>query len=1272
MNALNQNTFMASLEDALVPSSQLIDDRTERDWLSFIADFASLINFYDGSNQINGNWSPFLLKDPIIILASISKTNVTKKHTLFLHTCTHINTLYEKDPNDKNISSLINTLFDQLFKLFLKLERWIHFLLKSDQKFSLKEYIINQVENSYSAQLWALLSLRKQLLLNKIIGGSETSDWSDFKPANPEVWEQNKDKKSFWEILQLNHDFLKNKIPDFIQAIKKTGDQLFTFVASICYHARITFEKLKDSKSRFPDTVLLRTFINLLMNHTKQLNEISQKHLNFYYGDILKQKIRTALPDSVFASIELRKKDSVFTLPENTQFNAGLDAQKNPIYFSSGGILNLNPASVLNAKTLYSATSSSNENTIYLQDIPTPSMLKKDESGKIMGWPTFGGNVPPIANAVQLGFAIASPLLLLREGNRTIQLTLNFNESNAISFLNNAKFYLSTQESWLPITPTITQNTKSDTSIILNISLDNKVSAIESFTQNPDGYISEWPLLKIVFNTVPNATIPILNSIQFDISVEELSSLQLFNDFGALDPKKPFELFGPTPAINNNFIIGSNELFSKPLQSFQVNLNWDTLPDSFQSYYLEYNKYITTSESNKNNLQPEPSNKPDSFIGKIVNILKSGLKIITGAIKKVTSTIVDLLKDIIQLLKDLLGIIEPDPTTPFNNVCFTVDFEILNNNSWSTFNMIKEEASTASDGSTTFIPYTSDASCVPEAETASNLLFSTNKKEEKCLLTDTSLFGYNAPSTEENNSSAVDPSIQQKPLVYSNESTSGFVKMTLTGPNPYGFGSQIYPEIVSSVALQNAMIISKDPKTNPKNLVPAAKLPFSPKLKKITANYKVSQKYDLSKTGNYPLYCYAYNPFTNYLTYDNSNGLPTLNFNVGDTIQSPPSSTGVALVSSFYSYKGFLYIELKELIVSSEMNLYVELGRKEGNILSDTKPDYYYLGTNGWEILPVLSDGTYNLSCSGIINFNIPKNCSKSTTVMPTANYWICIATKSDISNYPDITFMQTNGVLLTRSDSNFLTDANEPKITANTITKTKSSIPEIENVIQPFASFGGKAMETEAIKNIRVSNRLKTKDRIANATDYFRMIQEEFSTIYYSKSVYQDNQVKIYVVRKCEDANDYNAFAPKITICLEEKIQQYLSDRVSAFTSVSVANFSFITVIVNATITLFDGYELQGVQKDINEALQLFLSPWISTTTTQIIIDNPLTNVEVINFIKTRPGVSNVSELYFTTSYTDKNGKLITQDQVTTISLVENPELLIASSLNHNINERS
>ncbi len=1293
---MNQNQITASLNHALQPSANLIDGRTERDWLGFIADFASLINFYDLTNQVNGNWSPFLLKDPIILLASISKTNVSKQHTLYLKTCMQL----EQEVAGLNAPNQFNNLFNQLIGLFLKIERWIYFMLKSDQEYGLKKYMIFQVENIFSPILWALLALRQQFFLNKIINETDAFETNVFENADYKTWRLNKNKKPYWEILELNKLFLDNTTTDFLNALKKVGDKLFVFFKTITHHAKDSFEKLKQKIGKFPDTILMRTFVNLLMNHKNQLNEIAQKHLDFYYTDILKQKINNALPDSVFVAIELGKKTLPFLLPKNTLFDAGVDAQKKPISFISTQNVSLNPATIVSARTMTLLQDAELPQNLYLQNIAAPSTIKKDEVGKTQGWPIFGGTKTPVSEPTTLGFAIASPLMLLKEGNRNLQITLTFEKEGALNFLNTANYYLSTQANWFPATFSVKGLDNDSQSILLNLTLNDSQPPIEAFLENPDGYACPWPLLKIEFNGLQtNLEVPVLKMVAFTVAVNNISTLQLYNDFGALDAKKPFQLFGPTPMVNSNFIMGSNEIFSKPLQSLFLDMTWDGLPKNFQTYYQEYNNYVADyTQKNSVNEQPlEIAEKPKGVLQKIGSVFAKGIEITKGFAVKIKDSIVETLQEIIQLLKDFLGIIDPNPSTPFNNVCFTVDFEWLNNNSWKKIDLNKQGVAVASDGSITPIPYTPNLYCNPPAGQSTNLLFSTSNEPNTCTLTDKSFFGYKAPvpvattsfglqtptidfvkpgvvaQNTKPETTAVDANIQNAPLIYSDKSTSGFLKMTLTAPTPFGFGSELYAEVLADIALQNALQISKNPKIDPKKLCSPAKLPLAPKLKSIQANYSATQQHDLTKTTPYPLQCFSYDPFVTYMNYDNTGNVPVYNYNVGDNqITQTATPVGIPLFTSLHNYKGFLYIELTNVEAPNEINFYVELGRKEGNIPNNTKPDYYYLGNMGWQALTLLTDGTNNLSCSGIITLNFPKNMSKETPLMPTKNYWICIATKNDVSNYPDVTFLKTNGVLLTRSGNEYLQDISEPKIDADVILKPLATIPEIANTTQPFPSFGGKAMENDDLKNKRISNRLKTKDRVLNTADYYNIILQEFNDVYYVKTIYSHKKTQVYVVKKQESATNFSAFSPMITVCLEQKIQQYLTQKASAFTIIEVSNFVFLYVTVNATITILEGYDFQGVQKTIEAALNLFLSPWITTNTTQIAIDESLENGDVIRFIKTIKGVADVQKLSFDTSTTKTTPTTTdaSQTNIATITIEPNSELLIVSSMKHSIDE--
>ncbi|MFZ0595375.1 MAG: hypothetical protein WAM46_00190, partial [Flavobacterium sp.] len=126
----DQNSAIKSLNEALVPNPHLIDGRTEQDWLHFLAEFSKLINFYNDKNKIEGNWNPFLLKDPVFLMAYISKTNYKNLHSSYKNSCSEIQRLIQNNSNSP--SNALNKLFDHITAVYKIIERWTHYLLSNN------------------------------------------------------------------------------------------------------------------------------------------------------------------------------------------------------------------------------------------------------------------------------------------------------------------------------------------------------------------------------------------------------------------------------------------------------------------------------------------------------------------------------------------------------------------------------------------------------------------------------------------------------------------------------------------------------------------------------------------------------------------------------------------------------------------------------------------------------------------------------------------------------------------------------------------------------------------------------------------------------------------------------------------------------------------------------------------------------------------------------------------------------------------------------------
>lgn len=1199
MNEISQYDALLSLEKALVPSPALIDGRTEQDWLCFLAEFATLINFYDDDNNINGNWSPFLLKDPLFLLAAISKTRFDRYHSIYLSNTRSLQQLINKITADEKdadaIAFFFNRVFDELTRVFMEIKRWIYYMqLSAATAYPFKSWIIQQATNTYSKYFWAIINLRQALFLSNIIPGVnavDTARFYRFGHYEESIWKQTKDATPYWDVLEMEYSLkaypVRTQVPaDILQALTKAGVIIYDFFHTIILNAGKEYESLKVLQNPYPDTTLLRAFVNLLQVQQRQLNGLTQKHLAFYYNNILQQKPLPAVADSVIICATLAKSASSFNLLAGTLFNAGIDAQKNPIFFGAVNNTTLTQASIVTAYTLAVLPEQTGLFSLNLQQIPAPNTVHTDAAGKVSGWDTFGSKALQPAT---FSFVIASPLLFLGEGTRTITMTLSTAAMLDSRLLANAGWHLSTATGWLAVTPApgITYVNDSSTStykVSITFILDAKQPPLQAFAANNQGLSVQWPMLKIAFGSFADTQQPpVLQSVHIRVQVDSVTTFQLFNDSGALSTKTAFAPFGIGPALNSRFIIGSAEIFSKPLETLGLQLKWNDLPEDLSVYYDTYNKCL---------LQQQPPIPPPP-------------------VPSPPEPKVPWYKKLWNWIKGIFGCkSNQQPGTPlFNNDCFTAGFQLLENRKWVHFTPVHK------------------ISCTPPAP----VIQLTGVHPSSSL----KLFPY---PLEPNVSPAscyvylpetmhlykADPSIQATPLLkFTDTSSSGFLKMELAGP-VYGFGGDLYPGVVSYVSLYNAQLIYE--KVKKPKFLPPAPLPFTPKLSGITAGYSASQTCSFTggKSDDYPLLCYALQPFGTQTLFDNTDACSvSVVAGIPADVNKVTLPAGLPLYPSL-AYNGYLFLQLANVNPGYTLNLYFELAGGNPDEPGVGGINFFYKSDKGWNPLPVLADSTIGLTCSGLVTVNIPGDIAD--------DYWLAFTTLSKPSSFAQTVYVQTNGIEAQRVT--VMQQGPVVHIPANTIIKTKDAVPQIGALFQPFASTGGKAAEDDVAANTRISQRLKTKDRAVTQEDYYRLVRVHFPDIYFS-SAFVDEQARaitVCVARSINNWTDAGAFLPVVSKCRKEKIRAFLLQRANPFYDIKVTDFEWQYIQVSATVTLLPGFESNSVSANIAHSLNLYLSPWIRNDGQRSFNSQSLSNGQVSGFLSGLSGVAVVTDVSFST----------------------------------------
>lgn len=1177
----DQYSTLNQRNGALLPNRDLIEGRSERDLLAFMVEFARLINFYDRNNQLHGHWAPVLLKDPVILLASISHAEYLQKRSIFRTTIREIegapgiNSAFH-DMTRQIAGRLIFTV-DLVLKVACEIGEWGTHMQNSSYQYPLRTQFFHEITQAQGPTLWSIIALRNQILGLDKIAQRDQPHSSFLGVFENSIWDSAKGMQPFWKTLGLGKPASKCTCKEILGGIDRGGEQLLQFYTRTIQKAERGYEALKDQNQGYPDTVLVRTFVRLVGIYKKQLNGIANKHLQFYYRKILQQFPKDATPDRAFLFVDLAETGKLVSLPAGSTFLAGLDSDEQPILFKSLKSKSLNPGVVVKASTLTQLGEMDHQKTWVKHDIPSPGTIRKSEDGRIQSWPTFGpGNTA--AQDLPMGIAFASPILLLKEGHRNLSIEIDFVEPFNPATFTDVTFALSTGRGWHPIKPIPTDHSHGTpgapvSSHTLKFKLAPKEPAIVAFEEPVEEIGSIWPIFKMSFEKVSDpGHPPRIASMTISVSVSEMTGFSLFNDFGRLDPQNPFEPFGPIAANNSNFYIGIVEVFSKPIESLDVKVVWDLLPDDFVQYYQTYNKFFA------NAILPSGSSSSETY------------------------------------------------DNPFNNGSFRGRFSLLEYGNWKPLHKARRIKC-------------SDDQPVSGASTSKSLPLFCDTTDSDCVITRESCFSI--LSKQDEIEFAPHPELQHEPLTWSEDTKDGFVRLQLTHPK-HGFGNDVYPQVVSEVALANAKVMLKEVVRRRRCRRPSPSQyltvnpPYFPTVSHFEGNYSAKKEFKFEPgPDTYPLECFLYTPFQNYKVYDNRSGMTVPDTSLaGKKLAGKVQPENTVPLFAAHPFKGSLFLEFQELIAPGELNLLYEMAPAPYKQMTISPGDliYRYLGTNGWQKLRLLSDGTGRFRQSGILRLEIPEDITSDYPSMPEGNFVIAISASRPRAHHQTV-YVQCNGLEVERESAHLANPKDLPELPALSIEASYPSLPEISNVTQAFPSFGGRAAEGEQDNHQRISVRLKTKDRVSFATDFSQLIPQTYPGIFHALPVYdrQSNSTYVYLVRKIRRQTSPDAFNPQVNTIDLNQVEDFLSLRVSSFARIRTVNFNFQYVQVEVKLTVLPKFECQEVKASVAKTIDLFFSPWIEGEFPKRRIGEGVTADQVANLIRKVPGVYDVTDLFFT-----------------------------------------
>jgi Baseplate J-like protein len=358
-----------------------------------------------------------------------------------------------------------------------------------------------------------------------------------------------------------------------------------------------------------PHLGLLLSFLKTFQITRDEFNRFTNRHLDFYYNDVLQLARKAAVADKVPVLFEPEKNTVQAKVESGRELNAGKDAAGKELVYKTTREIIVNQVGIAKKKTVYA------DNIVNgIKGKPNALHIAADAASEnsfvqnnVRSWHPFGTNKNKQA---QIGFAVSSPMLLAKEGRRRLSIEIDggasLPRSSLTALFTGPKGWI---EAEVDITPGIDNNSSSTSKRYLLVKIDESLPAIAAYDEkvHQENLGCIYPVVKLLLKNdedFPDAY-DFFTALKFTsfkkivMNVEGVRSYTISGENGKLNPLQAFKPFGNNPVRNKSFFtIGCSEAFNKYLKTFHLAANWKGAPGNMAKYYETYKTYLSKDANN--------------------------------------------------------------------------------------------------------------------------------------------------------------------------------------------------------------------------------------------------------------------------------------------------------------------------------------------------------------------------------------------------------------------------------------------------------------------------------------------------------------------------------------------------------------------------------------------------------------------------------------------------------------------------------------------------
>jgi len=456
------------------------------------------------------------------------------------------------------------------------------------------------------------------------------------------------------------------------------------------------FDASLRAEGHAPQAALYNAFAILFGHAQRAVNRFPERLVRFYHEAILHQDSRAGSPDRLYLTFTPAKGVAQASIPAGTLFSAGADTSGQPVRYALDQAVAVGNAAITGLRTLTVtreapfSSASPPFKALPAQVLSGVAVLADQPPPIAKPFPLFGAEETGASGALaggkaRLGFALASPTLMLAGGDRTVRLGLTFTPDTlaaatallqpvggdpqaSLARILASAFALrySTAGGWVAIAgSTVTPPAEGQDSFTLSFTLTANAAPFVALSAAPanQGTASQGTAgqstagqgVLPATGPVPDDTRPVLvaellqepvalgaldlhpyavlsglalSDLSIAVEVGNLTDLTLRMPGGQAAPGQPFPPFGSPPVQHAALDVAAPELFAKTLDRFSIRIAWYGLPVTSTGFSGYYWAYAIDADGVR---QPPGTLFDNRSFQASLTVLQPGLWTITGA-----------------------------------------------------------------------------------------------------------------------------------------------------------------------------------------------------------------------------------------------------------------------------------------------------------------------------------------------------------------------------------------------------------------------------------------------------------------------------------------------------------------------------------------------------------------------------------------------------------------------------------------------------------------